>query len=205
MEDNYKTEATSLPRDLEPVQEPLRQIALEPVQESLRQIALEPCKLTVLYMVYMAREPINTARISEFILGEDYANYRTLQTALSDLFDGGFVARDIRDNRTFLSILGPGEEAIEFFKSRLDEGTRENVKNYLKDNVLELREEASIRTAVRAVPEGGFRAELSVREGRTELISLSLHAPTEDLAEGFCESWKSNYSDIYNYLISKLL
>lgn len=177
----------------------------EPTQESLRHIALEPCKLIILYMLDIAADDLNTARIGDFVLGEDYANYTTLQTAINELMEGGFILGDVRENRTFLTITDQGKAGVGYFKNRLHEDTKANIKAYLNSIAVELREEASVSARHKKMPSGGYLAELSIKEGQKELFKLSLLAPAEDVAEDICRNWQDKYTHIYQYLMNELL
>lgn len=175
-----------------------------PVQESLRQTPVTPCKLIILYMLKSTSASLNTARISEFVLDGDYANFITLQTAVSELTKEGLVAADRENNRTYLSLLPEGENALFYFETRLSPEVKNNIKSYLSQNSMELRDESSVRSNVVKDMDGGYHAELSIKEGGHDLVSISLHAPTEEMAYDICEKWTANHMELYKYLTKEL-
>ena len=50
-------------------------------------------KLIILYLLDKVNFPMSNAQLSEFILEKEYTDYFTVQTALSELSETGFLTR----------------------------------------------------------------------------------------------------------------
>ena len=101
-------------------------------------------KLIVLYMLEKVNFPLTKAQISDFILEKEYTTFLTLQQAISELIATGMVIATTVGNRTQLHITEEGESTLSFFENRISDGIKEDVKSYLKEKSIELRNEVSI-------------------------------------------------------------
>ena len=162
-------------------------------------------KLIILYMLDMVEFPLSKAQIFDFVLEKEYTNYFTLQEALHQLEDSGFVSAEQMHSVTLLTITDEGRETLRFFQGRISDAIKNDISSYLTDNKVELHNEVSVTTNYYRIGTGEYVAELTAREKTSELISLRLNVPSEDAAETICENWKKQCTDLYSYLLGNLL
>ena len=75
-------------------------------------------KLIVLYMLDKVDFPLTNGQISEFILDKGYTSYFTLQQAISEMVESGFLREETTHNRTLYHLTPDGAETIKFFKNK---------------------------------------------------------------------------------------
>lgn len=75
-------------------------------------------KLIVLYMLSKVDFALTKAQIADFLLGKEYAPFLSLQQAINELIEAGFVSAKLVRNRTHLSITEEGRETLSYFPDR---------------------------------------------------------------------------------------
>ena len=76
-------------------------------------------KLIVLYMLKKLDFPLTNGQISEFILEKGYTTYFTLQQAISEMVEAGFIREETTHNRTLYHLTEDGAQTIQFFKNNI--------------------------------------------------------------------------------------
>lgn len=161
-------------------------------------------KLIILYMLHRVTFPLTNAQISDFMLEKGYTNFLTLQQATAELKENGLIEEKTLRNRTYLITTQEGNDTLRYFENRISDAIKADVLSYLKENELELRNEASVTSDFYKTTGGSFLAELTVREKGEELITLKLSVPTKELAASVCDSWQRKNQEIYQYLTTAL-
>lgn len=161
-------------------------------------------KLIILYMLNRVNFPLSKAQISNFILGQEYTSFLTLQQVLSDLTDENFISTKTMGNRTLLSITEDGKNTLSYFGNRINSEIKEEIEHYLKNNQLELRNEVSIQSNYYKSTSGDFEAHLIGKDKETILVDITLSVPAEEIAISICENWNEKNQQIYQYLIEQL-
>lgn len=161
-------------------------------------------KLIVLYMLNKVSFPLTNSQVGDFILDRQYTDFFTLQQAISELIDAGFVvAKSIR-NRTHLEITADGRETLSFFENRISTSIREEITKYFKDNEFELRNEVSIYSNYYKSTSGEYETSLVIKEKEIELLNVKLSVPNEDIAVSICDKWESKAKEVYRQIVEKL-
>lgn len=161
-------------------------------------------KLIVLYMLDKVSFPLTTAQISDFILGNEYTNFLTLQQVINELAEAGLISSRTNRNRTHISITGEGLETLNFFANRISDGIRQDIDNYLKENEFTMRNEVSVQGDYYKSTTGEYEAHLIAKDRGINLIDLTLSVPTEELAANICDNWQARNQQIYKYVIENL-
>lgn len=168
----------------------------------------EPLTLTKLIILYMLNQvdfSLTKSQIFDFILEKEYTNYFTLQQATGELTDSGLIETKALHSRTLLSINDKGRNTLKFFKGRISDGIKEDIAKYFEDNKVRIHNEVSVMSNYYRTEAGEYLADLSANEHSSEILHLQIVMPTEEAAEAICENWKKQCSDIYSYLLEKLL
>ena len=157
-------------------------------------------KLIILYMLNQVSFPLSKAQISEFVLEKGYTNYLTLQQILAELTDNNLIASSITRHRTQFTITNEGRDTLGFFQGRINYIIKTEIKEYLKEHSLALRNEISIISDYYKIPPGDYETVLSAKDGDTTLIELKLSVPTSQMADSICENWRLKNQEVYETL-----
>lgn len=162
-------------------------------------------KLIVLYMLDHTDIEITGSQVSDYILSKGYTDFLTLQLVLSELEETGLIKSKKMRNRTLLTVTEDGHHTISCLEDRITPAIRKDIINYLRTNHINMQEELSIRSNYYQQKDKTYEAHLIAKDKKTELVSLKINVPTEELAVTVCENWEKKNTDIYRYLISALL
>ena len=162
-------------------------------------------KLIVLYMLDKVDGPLTKAEIYDFILEKEYSNYFTLSQAVYELTEDKFVESSSTHNSTYLSLSDNGRGTLMFFHNRISDGIKNDIDTYFNENRNLIQNRMSVVTNYYRIASGEYVAELSAREKTSELVNIRLNMPTEDSARAICEHWRDSSSDIYAFMLEKLL
>ncbi len=161
-------------------------------------------KLIVLHMLSRVKFPLTTAQISNFMLEQDYTDYLTLQQIFSELSDAGMIRRSTVHNRTLLHLTEEGRSTLQYFSSRISDGTKADIDLFLRENELTLRNEVSVQADYYKATSGEYEARLLAKEKEINLIELTLSVPTKEIAAAVCDHWQSRNQEIYKYIVQQL-
>ncbi len=161
-------------------------------------------KLIVLYILNQVNFPLTTAQIGDLILEKEYTNFLTLQQVINELTQTGLIRANTLLNRTHLNLTDEGRKTLSYFENRISHAIRQEIRDYLKKNEMEMRNESSIRSDYYKTTNGEFEAELIAADKDTTLLAIRLTVPTEELAVSVCNNWQKRNQDIYQYLTTQL-
>ena len=161
-------------------------------------------KLIILYMLNRVDFPLTKAQIGDFILEREYTNFLTLQQAIGELIDAGFVtAKSIR-NRTHLILTEDGKQTLSFFGNQISDSIKKDIDEYFRNHELEMRNEVSILADYYKSTSGEYEAHLIAKDKGINLIDLTMSLPLEETAISICDNWQKKNQEIYQYLIEQL-
>ena len=161
-------------------------------------------KLIILYMLNRVDFPLTKAQISDFILEKEYTNFLSLQQSIGELIEAGLVTAQSMGNRTHLSITKEGIETLRFFGNQIGGGIKTDIDDFLTENEIHLRNEASIIADYYKSTSGEYEAHLTAKEKGVKLVDITMSVPSEETAAAICDNWQRKNQDIYQYLISQL-
>ncbi len=161
-------------------------------------------KLIVLYMLSRVDFPLTRAQIGDFLTEREYTQFLALQQAIGELTEAGFVEVQPARNRTHLTITAEGRQTLGFFINQLNYSAREDVDQYLRDNIFKLRNEVSVWSDYTRNTSGEYEAHLVAKDRGSTLVDLTLCVPLEETASSICENWQLKNQEIYQYLVSEL-
>ena len=147
-------------------------------------------KLIILYMLNRVDFPLTKAQIGDFILEREYTNFLTLQQAIGELIDAGFVtAKSIR-NRTHLILTEDGKQTLSFFGNQISDSIKKDIDEYFRNHELEMRNEVSILADYYKSTSGEYEAHLIAKDKGINLIDLTMSVPLEENAISICYKWQ---------------
>lgn len=161
-------------------------------------------KLIILYLLDRVSFPLSQSQVSEFILDKGYTNYLTLQQVLSELIENNLLSASTTLHRTQLKITKEGRDTLGFFESRISDIIKKEIKEYLKEHSLDLRNEVSVVSDYYKNVQGEYDALLSAKDRDTTLVEIKLSVPTPQMAEQICENWREKNQEVYEMLTKML-
>lgn len=149
--------------------------------------------------------PLTHSQISDFILGKEYTNYFTLQTALHDLNETLLVDPKQVRNSTFFYITDRGRETISMFKNKIPSAIIEDIHEFFRDKKYQLKNEVQTLADYYPTQNHEYMVYCYVKEKASTLLELKLNVTSKDQAIVICDGWKQNSSEVYDYLVKKLM
>ena len=162
-------------------------------------------KLIVLYMLDKVDFSVTKAEIYDFILEKEYCDYFILNQSIFELTEAGYVETSTAHSSTFLEITDEGRATLAYFQNRISEGIRNDINTYYEKYRADIANRMSVITNYYKTSNGDYVADLTAREKSEDLINIRINMPTEDAAIAICEHWRDNSSDIYSFILEKLL
>ena len=162
-------------------------------------------KLIILYMLEKLDFPLTNAQISEFILEQGYTNYFTLQQAISEMVEAGFIREENTHNRTLYHLTEDGSQTISFFKDNISSAIRNDIDNYMKEKNYELKNEVSVKADYYKNTSKEWTVRCQITEQETTLLDLSLTVPTETEAVNVVNNWNRKNQELYALIMQNLL
>lgn len=162
-------------------------------------------KLMVLFLLKKGSLSLTNAQISDFFIEKGYTNYFTLQQVINSLLESGMITAETTRNTTRYNLTSQGEETLSYLKDKLSEGIIQDIISYLNDKKIEMVNELSVLSDYDRTPNGEYAVHFRVMEKDAPVIDMTLSVVTEALAERMCDNWQKNSSEIYGYLMERLL
>ncbi len=162
-------------------------------------------KLIILYMLNKVNFPLTNSQISEFILEREYTNYFTVQTALAEAIDSGLIRTENTYQRTIYHLTTEGAETIQYFHEDISPVIRKEIDTYLTKNRYALKNDTDITADFYPNNNDEFSVHLLIKEGKSNLIDLTLSVPTESIAETIANNWTQKNQEVYALIMEHLL
>lgn len=149
--------------------------------------------------------PLTNGQISEFILDKGYTNYFTLQQALSEMVEAGFVREETTHNRTLYHLTEEGLETIHFFKDNISPAIQKDVDQFLAEKQYDLKNEVSVKADYYQTSDLEYCVRCQIFENNTPLIDLTLSAPSKEAATTIANNWTRKNQEVYAQIMASLL
>ncbi len=162
-------------------------------------------KLIVLYMLDKVDFPLTNGQISEFILDKGYTTYFTLQQAISEMVEAGFLREETTHNRTLYHLTEEGTETIRFFKNNISTAIQEDIHEFFAEKSYALKNEVSVKADFYPIKNGEFAVRCQILESGVALIDLTLTVPTEEEATSVANNWSQKNQEVYAQIMAELL
>ena len=162
-------------------------------------------KLIVLYMLRKLDFPLTNGQISEFVLEKGYTTYFTLQQAISEMVDAGFIRMETTHNRTLYHLTEEGSQTIQFFKNNISSAIQQDIDSFLSEKQYELKNEVSVKADYYPNKTGEYAVRCRILENDATLIDLTITVPTEEEAITVTNNWNHKNQEVYAQIMASLL
>ena len=162
-------------------------------------------RVAVLYTLYKAERALTAYEISHILLGSAKIDFFDIHDALSFLTEAKEIYQfQSMENKTLYALTETGEAAAQDFSRQVPL----EVQEYIDDCICELFEEQKKQSALVAhsvpVSFDEFAAHMELKDGKISLLSMTVYAKDEELANKMCKAFRKNSAKIYDMLISLL-
>ena len=161
-------------------------------------------KLIILYLLQQMNESLPYLRIADFILENDYTDYFTLQSALSELLDEELIYQEQLGENSSYRISRAGSESLRLFHEQIPPAIRADMDRYMKINKMLISDESSVSAFYDRTVRGEYLVHCVIKEHRQVLLDLRLCVPEKEQAEAICRGWRRNCQKVYSSLFSLL-
>ena len=162
-------------------------------------------KLMILYILDRIDFPMTDSQLTDFFIGKNYTDYFTLHETINDLSEDGFISKEVIRNKTLYHITAAGGEALSFFFKDISPAARADIDDYLSAQRYQLKEEQSTPADYYEIKHSEYLAECKMLDRDSVLLNVQITVSNESEAERICNNWKDNSTDIYTYIVTKLL
>jgi DNA-binding PadR family transcriptional regulator len=162
-------------------------------------------KLIIMYMLDKVDFPLTNGQISEFILDKEYTTYFTLQQAISEMVEAGFIREESTHNRTMYHLTEEGASTIEYFVTNISATIRHEIDDFLAEKAYELKSEVGVRADFYQVKGNEYHVRCQIIEGDSTLIDLTLSVPSKEEAVSVANNWTKHHQELYAQIMMKLL
>ena len=162
-------------------------------------------KLIVLYMLDKVDFPLTNGQISEFILDKGYTSYFTLQQAISEMVESGFLREETTHNRTLYHLTPDGAETIKFFKNNISPAIQKDIDTFFLEKSYDLKNEVSVKADYYQTKSLEYAVRCQILESGVPLIDMTLTVPTKDEASSIANNWNQKNQEIYALIMANLL
>ena len=162
-------------------------------------------KLMILYLLKTVNYPLTNNQLSGFFLDYEYTTYFTLQQAISELDDAGFIKTHQSKKSTRYEITQEGSNTVELFGNDISSGAIKDMDDFLRENKIKLRQESSNFTDYYETDGGDYIVHAEVREENSILYALEINVPDKESAERMCVRWSEKNQEIYAFIVKQLL
>ena len=159
-------------------------------------------KLLILYITEQARtvckkKQIERLWLTDFVMLNVSTNYFLFEATVGELIEDGYLFKEERDGKTFLSILKEGIDAISYFYTSLPKSVRDSVDKALISSLKEKKSEDEV--SAQSLSYGGnvHIARLRLSEEEKPLLSLEVTMPDKNLAHKLSKAMRKNPGFIY--------
>lgn len=162
-------------------------------------------KLMILYILDRIDFPMTDSQLTDFFIGKNYTDYFTLHETINDLTEDAFIEKEVVRNKTLYHITEAGGEALSFFFKDISSAARADIDDYLSAQRYQLKEEQSTPADYYEIKHSEYLAECKILDRDSVLLDIQITVSNEAEAERLCNNWKENSTDIYTYIVTKLL
>ena len=165
-------------------------------------------KLLILYLIDKMDLPLSRSHITDYIIQSEFMDYYTLQQALGDMVDGGYLDAITDNNTTRYTLTDEGLQTLEYFEKHIPPSVRNKINCYIKENRQAIKRTfENTATFFPNAENSEFLVKCGVYEESRVLLELSISVDTRDQARIIQNNWKANaktlYGEIINILASK--
>jgi len=154
-------------------------------------------KLAILYVLYYADIPVSDVELKHCMLEGTSVDFMELCDMIGRMVEENHIKTVWRDDMEKYVLTPSGEDMINMFENKLLASVKNSLKNSVNQYYKNEQSRKSIRCDVVPVFENGFCVNLELKEGKHELLTLSLFAGDKQRALSMCRRFRENPYEFY--------
>lgn len=162
-------------------------------------------KLTILYYARASDLDITREQLYRAMIENDCMSYFDFQPAMNELEEDGYIAAIPRAFGQGYRVSARGADTLTMFEKSLQISLRDRLDAYARENREAMRRETQYTTGMEEQRSGGYRVYLKAQEQSTVVLGIDILLASRDMAKRARKNWELASSDIYGYLLEKLL
>lgn len=158
-------------------------------------------KLILLYIIENSPHFFDKDELTQYILEKDYINYFLIKQYLSELLEGGFIELIDEDEREKYLILEKGNQALQYFYSKIPQNIKEDLKADFESFSYKKRKETEVVAEYFLKENQEYMVNLKLVENEESLFSIYISVPSSEEAESMCDKWKNDTESLYKNIL----
>ena len=138
-------------------------------------------------------------------MDKGYTTYFTLQQAISEMVEAGFLREETTHNRTLYHLTQEGADTIHFFKNNISSAIQQDIDMFFDEKSYDLKNEVSIKADYYQTKNLEFAVRCQILGNGSPLIDMTLTVPTEEEATSVANNWNKKNQEVYAQIIASLL
>lgn len=161
-------------------------------------------KTIILFIIDNYGKPLDNGPVTDIFMTHEFVDYFTMQTYLDELLSSGLIEVYDEDNLHKYLLTEVGKEAVLLYKDKIPKTVREEILRSIKDYRKEIEEAFNVTAHYLAFNELENIAELTISEGGSPLLSLSVNCGSKETALDVCHAFKENPQRYYKKILELL-
>ena len=161
-------------------------------------------KFLILYALSLLPVPIDETALLDICLIEDAFGYLEFSEAFHEMLDSGHIENLSESKEKLYSVTKKGRAVLAEFEKLLPASVRSLISRKCSLLVHEIKRSAGITTSMSKLISGYVKVNLSLNDGQSDIMLLSMLAPDEKQGYIIEENFKKNANKIYNRILNDL-
>ncbi len=162
-------------------------------------------KMTILQLLEKAENGLSNTQVIEFFQEQEYADFFTVQKAISELQESALILGEETTNKTLYHISQEGRKTLSVLSDRVTPSIQKDIADYLNRHAVTIKADNNLSAVYDRAEGGGFLVHLKLEQNQKTIMDLDVHVSSKEQAEAFCFNWKVHYQDVYEALLDQLI
>ena len=154
-------------------------------------------KVLILYVLNQLPASVDSLTLSELVFCDDGIGYFDYSDCLAELVE----TEQIREDHGKYQITETGSRNVETVESTLPYSVRAKARRMAEPLAESMRRAALLKAEHTLQEDGTCQVTLAVNDGVSDLLNMTVMAPTERMAEQMKENFRANAEQIYHAVV----
>lgn len=161
-------------------------------------------QLAILYAVRYADLPVSDIELKHFMLQATSVDFIDLCSIITKTLEDNHMKTVWRDETDKYVLTQSGTELLEIFEDKIMSSVRESLRNTIDEYFVREQEKARVRCDVVPAGKDSYCMEVELKEGKMELLTMSVFAGGREKAVSMCRHFKNDPLGLYTQLLELL-
>lgn len=161
-------------------------------------------KLIILFMLNSTELPLTNTKICDFVIGNSYTNYFSLQEFLNQMTESNLVEISNISNITLYQITDEGKKILELLDSHIPKSSKTDIRDFLKNNQIEIKSTLELYSDYFPGLQEDFLVHCFAKDKKEIILEFKITVYNEEYAKQICQNWKERNHIVYKNLLHDL-